>query len=215
MGGGGAALGIGGAVLGGITGRKSKVLQEAQGPQNPYLADVYREAQKLYKGGEFGYKAPSSTYQNRFLTPLVEDVRRQSTEAFTQDVLPQLQSQYSQAGRYGSNAMANAVARATEGAQRGLTGQLTQLQAGEYGNVYQDELARQQQAALSPYTALQRYKEFVGGEGGGLATPEIRQKGPGFLRGAISGGMGALGLGTQMFGGTGGTGFGSLLGGGQ
>lgn len=110
----------------------SPVLQQAQQAYTQSLGGIGATA-----GGSF---LGSNPYQAQMMQAATRPLEQQ----FSNQVLPQIASLYSKAGRYGSGAMQNALGQATEGYGRAL-GDITSNIAGQQ---YQQERGLQQQAQL-------------------------------------------------------------------
>jgi hypothetical protein len=110
----------------------SPVLQQAQQAYQQSLGGIGATA-----GGQF---LGANPYQAQMMQAATRPLEQQ----FSNQVLPQIASLYSRAGRYGSNAMQGALGQATEAYTRGL-GDITGTIAGQQ---YQQERGLQQQAQL-------------------------------------------------------------------
>jgi hypothetical protein len=110
----------------------SPVLQQAQQAYQQSLGGIGATA-----GGQF---LGANPYQAQMMQAATRPLEQQ----FSNQVLPQIASLYSRAGRYGSNAMQGALGQATEAYTRGL-GDITGTIAGQQ---FQAERGLQQQAQL-------------------------------------------------------------------
>lgn len=119
--------------------------QEALATQaNPVL----QQAQQAYQqslGGIGATAGGSFLGGNPYQAQMMQAATRPLEQQFSNQVLPQIASLYSKAGRYGSNAMQGALGQATEAYTRGL-GDITSNIAGQQ---YQQERGLQQQAQLA------------------------------------------------------------------
>lgn len=110
----------------------SPILQQAQSAYSQALGNIGATA-----GGSF---LGANPYQAQMMQAATRPLEQQ----FSNQVLPQIASLYSKAGRYGSGAMQNALTGATEAQTRAL-GDITSNIAGQQ---YQQERGLQQQAQL-------------------------------------------------------------------
>ena len=119
--------------------------QEALATQaNPVL----QQAQQAYQqslGGVGATAAGSFLGGNPYQAQMMQAATRPLEQQFSNQVLPQIASLYSRAGRYGSGAMQGALGQATEAYTRGL-GDITGTIAGQQ---FQQERGLQQQAQLA------------------------------------------------------------------
>lgn len=118
--------------------------QEALATQ---ASPVLQQAQQAYQqslGGIGATAAGSFLGSNPYQAQMMQAATRPLEQQFSNQVLPQIASLYSKAGRYGSGAMQNALGQATEGYGRAL-GDITSNIAGQQ---YQQERGLQQQAQL-------------------------------------------------------------------
>jgi hypothetical protein len=118
--------------------------QEALATQ---ASPVLQQAQQAYTGALSGIGATaggSFLGANPYQAQMMQAATRPLEQQFSNQVLPQIASLYSRAGRYGSGAMQNALGQATEGYSRAL-GDITSNIAGQQ---YQQERGLQQQAQL-------------------------------------------------------------------
>ena len=111
----------------------SPVLQQAQQAYQQSLGGIGATA-----GGQF---LGANPYQAQMMQAATRPLEQQ----FSNQVLPQIASLYSRAGRYGSGAMQGALGQATEAYTRGL-GDITGTIAGQQ---FQQERGLQQQAQLA------------------------------------------------------------------
>jgi hypothetical protein len=100
--------------------------------------DASSQYLKSVLGGQ--YLNPSS---NPYLSGAVDAASADATRNFQTAVMPQLASQFSLAGRYGSGAQSQGISDATNN----LAQQLSQTAAGIYNQNYQNERGLQQNAA--------------------------------------------------------------------
>ncbi len=118
--------------------------QEALATQ---ASPVLQQAQQAYQqslGGIGATAAGSFLGSNPYQAQMMQAATRPLEQQFSGQVLPQIASLYSKAGRYGSGAMQNALTGATESYGRAL-GDVTSNIAGQQ---YQAERGLQQQAQL-------------------------------------------------------------------
>jgi hypothetical protein len=118
--------------------------QEALATQQ---SPVLQQAQQAYQqalGGIGATAAGSFLGSNPYQAQMMQAATRPLEQQFSGQVLPQIASLYSKAGRYGSGAMQNALTGATESYGRAL-GDVTSNIAGQQ---YQAERGLQQQAQL-------------------------------------------------------------------
>jgi len=118
--------------------------QEALATQ---ASPVLQQAQQAYQqalGGIGATAAGSFLGSNPYQAQMMQAATRPLEQQFSGQVLPQIASLYSKAGRYGSGAMQNALTGATESYGRAL-GDITSNIAGQQ---YQAERGLQQQAQL-------------------------------------------------------------------
>lgn len=118
--------------------------QEALARQS---SPVLQQAQQAYQqslGGIGATAGGSFLGSNPYQAQMMQAATRPLEQQFSNQVLPQIASLYSKAGRYGSGAMQNALGQATEGYGRAL-GDITSNIAGQQ---YQQERGLQQQAQL-------------------------------------------------------------------
>jgi hypothetical protein len=118
--------------------------QEALATQ---ASPVLQQAQQAYTGALSGIGATaggSFLGANPYQAQMMQAATRPLEQQFSNQVLPQIASLYSRAGRYGSGAMQNALGQASESYGRAL-GDITSNIAGQQ---YQQERGLQQQAQL-------------------------------------------------------------------
>jgi len=118
--------------------------QEALATQ---ASPVLQQAQQAYQqslGGIGATAAGSFLGSNPYQQQMMQAATRPLEQQFSNQVLPNIASLFSKAGRYGSGAMQNALGTATEGFGRAL-GDITSNIAGQQ---YQQERGLQQQAQL-------------------------------------------------------------------
>jgi len=118
--------------------------QEALATQ---ASPVLQQAQQAYQqalGGIGATASGSFLGSNPYQAQMMQAATRPLEQQFSGQVLPQIASLYSKAGRYGSGAMQNALTGATESYGRAL-GDITSNIAGQQ---YQAERGLQQQAQL-------------------------------------------------------------------
>jgi hypothetical protein len=137
----------------------SPVLQQAQQAYTQSLGGIGATA-----GGSF---LGSNPYQAQ----MIQAATRPLEQQFSNQVLPQIASLYSKAGRYGSGAMQNALGQATEGYGRAL-GDITSNIAGQQ---YQQERQLQQQAQLGQATLAAAAPQIYGQQF--LPTQQLAQVG--------------------------------------
>ena len=108
---------------------------------------VLQQAQQAYQqslGGIGATAGGSFLGANPYQQAMMQAATRPLEQQFSNQVLPQIASLYSRAGRYGSGAMQNALGQATESYGRAL-GDITSNIAGQQ---FQQERGLQQQAQL-------------------------------------------------------------------
>jgi len=118
--------------------------QEALATQ---ASPVLQQAQQAYQqslGGIGATAAGSFLGSNPYQQQMMQAATRPLEQQFSNQVLPNIASLFSKAGRYGSGAMQNALGTATEGFGRAL-GDITSNIAGQQ---YQQERGLQQQAQM-------------------------------------------------------------------
>jgi hypothetical protein len=91
-----------------------------------------------------------------YLESLIETATRPIAQQFQEQTLPNIASQYSRAGRYGSGAMARATGQAQESTSRAIGDIATQLAAADYAR----ERQAQQQAIVSQIEAARLAPQF-------------------------------------------------------
>jgi hypothetical protein len=119
--------------------------QEALATQ---ASPVLQQAQQAYQqslGGIGATAGGSFLGANPFQAQMIQAATRPLEQQFANQVLPNISSMFSRAGRYGSNAMQGALGQATEGFGRAL-GDVTSNIAGQQ---FQAERGLQQQAQLA------------------------------------------------------------------
>lgn len=129
--------------------QSSPVLQQAQTAYQQALGGIGQTAQGGFLQG--------SPYQQQAMQAATRPLEQQ----FNQQVLPNIASLYSKAGRYGSGAMQNALTGATETYGRAL-GDITSTMANqqymaERGLQQQAQLGQAQLAGLAPSMYAQQY----------------------------------------------------------
>ena len=125
---------------------------------------VLQQAQQAYQqslGGIGATAAGSFLGSNPYQQAMMQAATRPLEQQFSGQVLPQIASLYSKAGRYGSGAMQNALTGATESYGRAL-GDITSNIAGqqyqaERGLQQQAQLGQAQLAAAAPSIYAQQY----------------------------------------------------------
>ena len=127
----------------------SPVLQQAQTAYQQALGGIGQTAQGGFLQG--------SPYQQQAMQAATRPLEQQ----FSNQVLPQIASLYSKAGRYGSGAMQNALGQATEAQTRAM-GDITanmanQQYMAERGLQQQAQLGQAQLAAAAPSIYAQQY----------------------------------------------------------
>ena len=135
--------------------------QEALATQ---ASPVLQQAQQAYQqslGGIGATAAGSFLGSNPYQAQMMQAATRPLEQQFSGQVLPQIASLYSKAGRYGSGAMQNALTGATESYGRAL-GDVTSNIAGqqyqaERGLQQQAQLGQAQLAAAAPSIYAQQY----------------------------------------------------------
>lgn len=132
-----------------IATQQSPVLQQAQQAYQQSLSGIGATAAGSFLG--------SNPYQQAMMQAATRPLEQQ----FSGQVLPQIASLYSKAGRYGSGAMQNALTGATESYGRAL-GDITSNIAGqqyqaERGLQQQAQLGQAQLAAAAPSIYAQQY----------------------------------------------------------
>lgn len=127
-------------------------------------SSVLQQAQGAYQGalGGLGFTGAGGFLQgNPFQQQAMQAATRPLEQQFSNQVLPQIASLYSKAGRYGSGAMQNALGQATEGYGRALgdiTGSMANQQYLAERGLQQQALGQQAQlAAAAPSIYAQQY----------------------------------------------------------
>lgn len=150
----------------------------------PLYADIYgaaatRPGQDVYQqaaAGQFVNPALEMTRQTAaggflqgspYQQAMMEAATRPLTQRFQETVLPGISSQFSQAGRYGSGAMARAQGQATEAYTRALGDITAGIAGAEYGRERGfQEAARGQLGALGQQDIATRLTGAAGLQGG-------------------------------------------------
>lgn len=118
--------------------------QEALARQASPMLQQAQQAYQQSLGGIGATAGGSFLGSNPYQAQMMQAATRPLEQQFSNQVLPQIASLYSRAGRYGSGAMQNALGQATESYGRAL-GDVTGTLAGQQ---YQYERGLQQQAQL-------------------------------------------------------------------
>lgn len=88
-------------------------------------------------------------YMNPYQGAVVDEIARLGTQNFEQNIMPQINSQFTGGGMFGSSRQATALGKAAQAVQRDITGEQSRaLQSGYQGAMqnYQTDLQRQLQA---------------------------------------------------------------------
>lgn len=142
----------------------------------------------LYKTAQGAYLDPNSQhYRNMY-----QMATQPTIEAFSDTVVPNIQSEFANAGRYGSGA----YARARNNADKTLSRALFNVNT----NLYENERTRQAQAQTRLGNLLRQYAGMQGSEANRLMAIDptsIRQQRLGQYKDLISGGYGGVTTGTE------------------
>lgn len=107
---------------------------------NPFGAAGNTAQQYMTDTATGKYLSPDN---NPYLEGMYNAAARRATTAFNTSTLPSLTAQFSASGRYGSGAQEAVAGRAADSLQQNLTDQAANM----YGQAYESERGRQQQAA--------------------------------------------------------------------
>lgn len=123
-----------------------QMVQQGIGQYNP----TYNAGVAATQASTTPFSASSlDAYMNPYTSNVTDEIARLGNQNFTNNVLPQVNSQFTGGGMFGSSRNAVALGRAAEATQQDITGQQSQaLQQGYQNsmNAYQTDQARNLQA---------------------------------------------------------------------
>lgn len=118
-------------------------------------------------------------YMNPYTSKVTDEISRLGNQNFTNNVLPQVNSQFTGNGMFGSSRNAVALGRAAEATQQDITGQQSQaLQQGYQNsmNAYQTDQARNLQAGQNLVNQAQTGQSLYGNDINALAASGQQQQ---------------------------------------
>ncbi len=120
-----------------------------------------------------------NAYMNPYTSQVANEIGRLGNQNFTNNILPQVNSQFTGGGMFGSSRNATALGRAAEATQADITGQQSQALQQGYGqalNAYQTDQARNLQAGQALVGQAQTGQGIYGNDVNALSASGQQQQ---------------------------------------